>query len=129
MNLNEAVRIHLASVDAGHGNFEDTLALIDRFFDYRPTGFHNGPLYNSAGENAGSCQVFSLAQYCNLNEADTLSLFAQHYRQVQDEPAGDSHGNIRQFMGTGWAGIRFEGPALRRRTDTTEDNTREATQP
>ena len=37
MNVNDAVRIHLASVEAGHGDFDDTLSLIDRFFDYQPT--------------------------------------------------------------------------------------------
>ena len=113
MNVNDAVRIHLASVEAGHGDFDDTLALIDRFFDYQPTGFHNGPLYNGTGENAGSCRVFSLAQY----------------QQVLDEPAGESHGNIRQFMGTGWSGIRFDGPALRKRPGTTQDDTTEETHP
>lgn len=126
MNVNDAVRIHLASVEAGHGDFGDTLALIDRYFEYQPTAFRNGPLYNGAGENAGSCRVFSLAQYCNLSEADALKLFAEHYHQVLDDPAGDSHGNIRQFMGTGWSGIRFEGQALRKRPvakgeDTTEE--------
>lgn len=115
MNVNEAVRIHLASLAAGHADFDDTLALIERHFEYQPTGFHNGPLYNTAGENAGSCRVFALGQYCALTEADTLALFAQHYRQVLDEPAGSNHGNIRQFIGTGWSGIRFEDSPLRPR--------------
>ncbi|CAN0601345.1 unnamed protein product, partial [Ectocarpus sp. 12 AP-2014] len=100
MNANEAVRIHLASLAAGHADFDDTLALIERHFDYQPVGFHNGPLFNAAGENAGSCRVFALGQYCNLNEADTLSLFSQHYQQVLNDPTGDSHGNIRQFIST-----------------------------
>ncbi len=117
MNLNKRVQVHLASIDAGHGRFKDTLELIGQAFDYLPAAFHNGPLFNPAGENEGSCQVFSLAQYCNLNEADTLQLFAEHYRQVLDDPAGESHGNIRQFMTTGWSGIRFEGQPLRKRSD------------
>ncbi len=115
MNVNEAVRIHLASLTAGHGDFDDTLALIERYFEYQPTAFQNGPLHNDAGTNAGSCRVFALGQYCNLSESDTLKLFAQHYRQVLDEPAGSSHANIRQFMTTGWSGIRFEAPPLRLR--------------
>ena len=28
MNVNDAVRIHLASVEAGHGDFDDTLAPV-----------------------------------------------------------------------------------------------------
>jgi len=115
MNLNERVRVHLASITTGHGQFKDTLELIEQAFDYQPTSFCNGPLDNAAGENEGSCRVFSLAQYCNLNESDTLQLFAEHYRQVLDDPAGDSHGNIRQFMATGWSGIRFNQMPLRKR--------------
>lgn len=115
MNLNESLRIHLASVTAGHSDFEDTLALVERHFDYQPAGFHNGALFNEAGVNEGSCKVFALGQAGNLNEADTLTLFGRHYRDVLDDPAGNSHSNIRQFISTGWSGIRFEGTALRPR--------------
>ena len=118
MNAAEAVRIHLASLQGGHASFDDTLALIDQHFEFQPTGFNNGPLRNEAGENSGSCRVFALGQYCNLNEADTLQLFAQHYQQVLGDPAGDSHGNIRQFISTGWSGIRFDGQPLRPRNET-----------
>ena len=117
MNINETVRIHLASLDAGHANFDDTLVLIDRHFEFQPTGFNNGPLRNDAGENAGSCRVFALGQYCNLSEADTLNLFAQHYQQVLGDPTGDSHGNIRQFISTGWSGIRVDQQPLRARNE------------
>lgn len=125
MKIPEAIHIHLASVRAGHANFSDTLDLIDRYFDYQPAAFSNGPLHNGPGENAGSCRVFALGQYCNLTEADTLTLFAEHYQQVLDEPAGNSHGNIRQFISTGWSGIRFEGPCLRPRPDDHQNNTTE----
>ncbi|MBW7472795.1 HopJ type III effector protein [Marinobacter sp. M216] len=125
MNVNDAVRIHLASLAAGHADFDDTLALIDRHFEYQPTGFHNGPLHNPAGENAGSCRVFALGRYCTLPEAETLQLFAQHYQQVMGDPVGDSHGNIRQFISTGWSGIRFEDEPLRLRpTPNTMEETR-----
>ncbi|MBU2875884.1 HopJ type III effector protein [Marinobacter salexigens] len=116
MKLNEALRIHLASIDGGHADFDDTLTLIQRYFDYTPTSFQNGPLINAEGENAGSCKVFALGLHGSLNEADTLKLFAQHYQQVLHDPAGDSHSNIRQFMGSGWSGIRFENSPLRPRS-------------
>ncbi|MBN7771471.1 HopJ type III effector protein [Marinobacter daepoensis] len=129
MNINESVRIHLASLKAGHANFDDTLGLINQHFEFRPTGFDNGPVRNDAGENAGSCRVFALGQYCNLNEADTLTLFAQHYQQVLGDPAGDSHGNIRQFISTGWSGIHFDTPPLRALCDTQATDTGENVHP
>ncbi|WP_245840531.1 HopJ type III effector protein [Ohtaekwangia koreensis] len=42
----------------------------------------------------------------------TLSLFAEHYRSVLENPDGTDHQNIRQFMLHGWPGIIFEGQAL-----------------
>ncbi|GGY69011.1 HopJ type III effector protein [Marinobacter zhanjiangensis] len=113
MKIHEALKIHLASLDAGHSDFEDTLALVDRHFDYTPTGFRNGPLHNTAGDNEGSCKVFALGQFGNLTETQALTLFGRHYRDVLEDPAGTAHGNIRQFMTTGWSGIHFDGPALR----------------
>jgi hypothetical protein len=127
MNVNNALRIHLASLDGGHADFDDTLALIEQYFNYQPTGFHNGPVFNPAGANTGSCQVFGIAQYCSLNEADTLKLFAQHYEQVLNSPTEESHGNIRQFISTGWSGIRFENAPLRLRETPSEPDTKEET--
>jgi hypothetical protein len=127
MNVNDALRIHLASVEGGHANFDDTLALVEQHFHYQPTGFHNGPEFNASDENLGACKVFGIAQYCSLNEVDTLTLFAQHYKQVLDNPAGESHGNIRQFISTGWSGIRFENTPLRLRKTPSEPDTREET--
>lgn len=115
MTVTRAVEIHLASLRGGHADFSDTLELVERFFAYTPAAFRNGPLNNNAGENEGSCKLFALAQFCNLTEADTLSCFGEHYRQVLDEPAGSSHGNIRQFMASGWSGIHFDSPPLRLR--------------
>ncbi len=113
MTFNEALKIHLASIAGGHSDFEDSLTLTERHFDYKPTGFRNGPLFNGPGENEGSCKAFALGQFGNLTEAQTLTLFGRHYQDVLADPAGTSHGNIRQFMTTGWSGIQFDGPALR----------------
>lgn len=122
MNVTDALRIHLASIEAGRSDFEDSLALIERYFDYTPASFANGPLQNGADENQGSCKLFALGQFCNLTEAETLTCFGRHYRQVLDEPAGSSHGNIRQFMATGWSGIRFDGEPLRLRSTPAQDS-------
>ena len=48
----------------------------------------------------------------DLNQADTLALFAEHYAAVLATPDGTDHQNIRQFMQNGWNGIKFEGTAL-----------------
>ena len=118
MAFNEALRIHLAALDAGRSDFDDTLALIDRYFEFTPTAFRNGSVNNGIGENEGSCRIFALGQLAGLSEKDTLSCFGRHYRNVMDDPAGNSHGNIRQFMTTGWSGIHFDGRPMRFRTAT-----------
>jgi hypothetical protein len=57
--------------------------------------------------------LFSLAQLQNLSEAQTLACFGRYYRdEVMNDPDGDSHQNIRNFIKTGWSGISFSGVAL-----------------
>ena len=92
--------------------FEEVISLIDKYFIFNPTGFDNGGQRNEAGQNSGSCKIFSFAQNYDLNPAQTLILFGQYYRGVLATPEGNDHQNIRQFMQYGFAGITFDGQAL-----------------
>jgi hypothetical protein len=93
--------------------FEDTMAAVDAGYLYTPTEFTNGEITNRAGENEGSCKLFSFAKLHNLTQEQTLACFGKHYREdVLRDPVGDSHQNIRNFMRTGWSGIKFENDAL-----------------
>ena len=93
--------------------FNETMAVIDVNYNYTPTIFTNGTISNQAGENEGSCKLFAFAQLHNLNKLQTLACFGSYYRdEVLKNPEGDSHQNIRNFMQTGWHGIKFEGTAL-----------------
>jgi hypothetical protein len=92
--------------------FAEVIALIDAHYDHTPTEFVNGAITNQASENQGSAKVFSFAQLHNLNEAETLNCFAEHFRAVKADPAGTAHQNIRQFIANGWAGIQLPGVCL-----------------
>ena len=96
-------------------DFEDTQAVIEKYFEYTPCAFHNGDLYNEAGQNEGSCKIFAFGRLMQLDEPRTLACFGRFYRDVLNTPEGSDHGNIRNFMRTGWAGVRFEAEPLRRR--------------
>jgi len=76
------------------------------------TCIQNGAQHNAATENQGSAKVFSFAKLQGLDQAQTLSLFAEHYASVLATPEGTDHQNIRQFMQNGWDGVKFEGQAL-----------------
>lgn len=106
----------LQNLRSGKADFEDVLAYISDHHEYRKVLFKNGigdnPIINEAGQNEGSCRVFSLAKLKRLSEEDTLLLFGRHYRHVKSEPEGNDHANIRRFMKDGWAGIHFEQEAL-----------------
>ena len=93
-------------------DFEDTIAVISGNYDYTPTAFQNGEVNNEAGQNEGSCKIFAFAQLNNLNEQQTLACFGRFYQDVLATPEGTDHGNIRNFMSSGWSGIRFEATAL-----------------
>ena len=96
--------------------FAEVLDTIGRHYHYTPTAFANGlgadRVENPAGVNEGSCRVLAFARLHRLSTAETLALFAEHYRSVLADPAGDSHANIRAFRRHGWAGVAFEGKPL-----------------
>lgn len=93
--------------------FADVIAVIDSHYRYTPGAFINGEQHNPAGTNEGSCKVLAFARLHGLNQQQTLALFAQYYRDdVLANPDGTDHGNIRNFMKTGWDGVQFEQPVL-----------------
>ncbi len=93
--------------------FQDAMAVIETAYEYSPTTFTNGKLVNLAGENEGSCKLFAFAKLQDLNEENTLACFGAYYRNdVLQNPESDNHQNIRNFMQTGWDGIKFDKVAL-----------------
>ncbi|MGG5210246.1 HopJ type III effector protein [Chryseobacterium sp. MIQD13] len=93
--------------------FKDVITYIDEHYDFKPTSFKNGDTVNEAGQNNGSCKVFSFAKLQGLSNEQTLPLFGEFYREdVLKNPEGADHQNIRNFMKYGWEGISFEGEAL-----------------
>ena len=93
--------------------FTDTMAVIDATYDFTPTAFSNGATHNEAGQNNGSCKLFSFAKLQGLTQQQTLACFGDYYRKdVLGNPAGTDHANIRNFMQSGWTGIEFSGTAL-----------------
>ncbi len=96
--------------------FNDTIAVIDALYEFTPTAFTNGALRSEAGQNSGSCKIFSFATLQQLTAQQTLHCFGDYYRKdVLGNPEGTDHQNIRNFMKSGWEGISFEGAALKRK--------------
>ena len=102
----------LAQLAAGTAKFADVIAFIEARYTHTPTAFQNGTQANAAEQNQGSAKVFAFAQLNALDQAQTLSLFAEHYAAVLATPEGTDHQNIRQFMQQGWEGIQFSGTTL-----------------
>lgn len=93
-------------------SFQDVIAFIDENYHFTPISFKNGNQHNEAGQNNGSCKVFSFAKLNNLSKEETLLLFCEHYQDVLKTPQATDHQNIRNFMQFGWDGIIFDGEAL-----------------
>jgi HopJ type III effector protein len=97
-------------------SFQEVVDFIDTNFEFIPTKFTNGNIVNEAGQNSGSCKIFSFAKMVHLNQLETLQCFGDYYRiDVLNNPQGTDHQNIRNFMEFGWAGIYFENDALKMR--------------
>ncbi|MGP9801756.1 HopJ type III effector protein [Rheinheimera sp. NSM] len=93
-------------------SFEQSINLIDSLYLFTPVAFKNGDLYNSAGENNGSCKILAFGLLHQLSAPQTLHLFGDYYRAVLDTPKGTDHQNIRNFIRNGWDGVAFDTPAL-----------------
>ncbi len=95
-------------------SFNDTISIINEFYIYTPTHFNNGTsdnlISNNQGENEGSCKIFAFAKLNQLNKTQTLHLFGEFYQDVLNNPEGNGHQNIRNFMQYGWKGIEFSKP-------------------
>ena len=97
--------------------FQHVITVVDEHYFYTPTQFTNGVgndcIINKAGENEGSCKIFSFAHDQNLDKSQTLHCFGQYYRNdVLNHPEKKDHANIRNFIKYGWKGITFNGSAL-----------------
>tara|TARA_R110002126_G_C10168605_1_gene473569 strand:+ start:164 stop:514 length:351 start_codon:yes stop_codon:yes gene_type:complete len=93
--------------------FSQVINAIQQHYQYTATAFTNGDVVNEKGSNEGSCKIFYFAQLNQLTESETLHLFGTFYRNdVLLHPNANDHGNIRNFMNTGWQGIKFESAAL-----------------
>jgi len=97
-------------------DFKEVIAFIDGNYNFTPTRFTNGNTINEAGENNGSCKLFSFAKLNDLSKEETLALFGNFYRtDVLQNPEGTDHQNIRNFQQFGWDGISFDGDALKQK--------------
>ncbi len=93
--------------------FTDTMSVVEALYDFTPIAFQNGDLHNAAGQNSGSCKLFSFAKLQNFSVEQTLACFGDFYRKdVLENPDASNHQNIRNFIKTAWEGISFEGTAL-----------------
>lgn len=111
MNLLDQINSSPATI-----SFTDVITYIDANFDFTPTRFTNGSLVNEAGQNNGSCKIFSFAKLQDLTPSETLSLFGDYYRiDVLENPDGTDHQNIRNFIYSGWEGIKFDGEGLEKK--------------
>lgn len=102
----------LRKLHAGEAKFNDVIAFIDSRYTHTATAFSNGSQHNAATENQGSAKVLSFAKLNDLDQQQTLSLFAEHYAAVLATPEATDHQNIRQFMQNGWSTVSFTGRAL-----------------
>lgn len=94
--------------------FDDTMSVIDSLYVFTTTSFKNGDLVNEAGQNSGSCKLFSFARLHNLTPEQTLACFGSYYREdVLKHPENSDHQNIRNFMKSGWPGIKFDSEPLK----------------
>jgi hypothetical protein len=103
----------LTQLSTNEVSFEQVMQVISDHYNYTPAQFQNGTLLNEESTNEGSCKIFYFAKLNELSEQQTLACFGRYYHEdVLQNPEGNDHGNIRNFIKTGWQGIKFKSVAL-----------------
>ncbi|MBU2937960.1 HopJ type III effector protein [Lacinutrix sp. C3R15] len=93
--------------------FSETMEVIEANYEFTPKAFKNGVLENGEGQNSGSCKLFAFAQAEGLSKEEALACFGSFYfDEVLNDPNGEGHQNIRNFIKTGFEGLVFEGSPL-----------------
>lgn len=103
----------VAAAEKAPVDFKTSIEVIDSNYEFTPTAFTNGSIENAANTNNGSCKLFAFAQLQGLSQQAALNLFGDFYtKDVLQNPDGDDHQNIRNFIQTGYSGLKFTGVAL-----------------
>ncbi|ALO36588.1 type III effector [Colwellia sp. MT41] len=101
------------SLNSDEVTFEQVMQVIAENYSYTPVGFSNGDLLNETGTNEGSCKIFYFARLNELTEQQTLACFGRYYHEdVLQNPQGNDHSNIRNFIKSGWSKVNFNSAAL-----------------
>lgn len=96
--------------------FSRTIRVIEDHYMFTPSAFTNHDLKNNPCENNGSCKIFAFAKLEGLSEYLTLACFGEYYfEDVLKNPDAGNHLNIRNFINTGWDGIKFKGNPLEKK--------------
>lgn len=94
-------------------DFNNTIQAIEKHYIFTPTEFKNGDVVNAENSNNGSCKIFAFGLLNQLSEQATLNAFGRFYTEdVLQNPTGNDHQNIRNFIRFGWQGVSFNTPAL-----------------
>jgi hypothetical protein len=116
--FNQHWRIKLQAFPTIDNEIADILVCItfrvvkNALYNYTPASFINGDLQNSVTENQGSAKLFCFGAIHQLTQLEVLHCFGEHYQGVLNDPEGDSHQNIRNFIIYGWGGLKFDSPVL-----------------
>ncbi|WP_057831652.1 HopJ type III effector protein [Colwellia sp. TT2012] len=101
------------SLNSDEVTFEQVMQVVSDNYSYTPVTFSNGDFLNEAGTNEGSCKIFYFAKLNELTEQQTLACFGRYYHEdVLQNPQGSDHGNIRNFIKSGWRKVEFNSTAL-----------------
>ncbi|MBT3852888.1 hypothetical protein HOF65_02590 [bacterium] len=102
--------------------FNATIFFIHSEYEYEAKPFSIAGKESKAGQNEGTAKILAFSIDNGLNLQDTLLLFGDFFQEVNDDPEGVEHENIRLLMANGLESVKFsKGSCLRKRSTSLED--------
>ena len=111
--MSNEVKELITKLNKGAVDFNNVIQAIENNYVFTPSEFKNGETVNAKNSNNGSCKIFAFGLINQLSEQATLNAFGRFYTEdVLQNPDGEDHQNIRNFIQFGWQGVSFSSPAL-----------------
>jgi len=111
--MSNEVKELITKLNKGAVDFNNVIQAIENNYVFTPSEFKNGETVNAKNSNNGSCKIFAFGLINQLSEQATLNAFGRFYTEdVLQNPDGEDHQNIRNFIQFGWQGVSFNSPAL-----------------
>jgi hypothetical protein len=86
----------------------ETVEMIDKEFDYSPSGFSIGSLHYPSNKEQTIAKILAYAIFNKMSFEETLALFGEKYLYVKENQNEHDFSSLREFVRLGFEKVAFD---------------------